>query len=77
MTLVEEMVLSHGSWSGVGGTAHWREIPEHHALPPCIGLAVLSAVRFMAHFVMALQLERGRAEVSTHPAMVLGSVFEL
>lgn len=31
----------------------------------------------MAHFVMVLQLERGRAEVSTHPAMVLGSVFEL
>ena len=45
--------------------------------PLCIGVAVLSAVRFMAHATMLIQLERGRASTSTHPAMVLGTVFEL
>ena len=45
--------------------------------PLCIGLAVLSAVRFMAHLTMAIQLERQRASTSTHPALVLGTLFEL
>ncbi|MEB3253500.1 MAG: hypothetical protein VKI93_02190 [Synechococcus sp.] len=45
--------------------------------PLCIGLAVLSAVRFMAHAVMAVQLERSRAAGTTHPATLLGTVFEL
>ena len=45
--------------------------------PLCICLAVLSAVRFMANAVMLLQLERRGAEQSTHPASLLGTVFEL
>ena len=45
--------------------------------PLCIGLAILSALRFSAHVVMAFQLERGRAATSTHPANLLGTVFEL
>lgn len=45
--------------------------------PLCIGLAVLSAVRFMANAVMVLQLERRGLEQSTHPASLLGTVFEL
>ena len=45
--------------------------------PLCIGLAILSALRFSAHAVMAFQLERGRAAKSTHPANLLGTVFEL
>lgn len=43
--------------------------------PICIGLAVLSAIRFSAHAVMAYQLERGRAAASAHPATLLGTVF--
>ena len=42
-----------------------------------MGLAVLSAIRFSAHAVMVVQLERGRAATSTHPATLLGTVFEL
>ena len=45
--------------------------------PICIGLAVLSSVRFMAHLMMFIQLERQRASTSTHPALVLGTLFEL
>ena len=45
--------------------------------PLCIGLAVLSAIRFMAHLTIAVQLERQRAYLSTHPALVLGTLFEL
>ncbi len=45
--------------------------------PLCIGLAVLSAIRFMAHLTIAVQLERQRASLSTHPALVLGTLFEL
>ena len=45
--------------------------------PLCMGLAVLSAIRFSAHAVMVVQLERGRAASSTHPATLLGTVFEL
>ena len=45
--------------------------------PICVGLAVLSAVRFMAHAVMAYQLERANADSTTHPATVLGTLFEL
>ena len=45
--------------------------------PICIGLAVLSAIRFSAHAVMAYQLERGRAAASAHPATLLGTVFGL
>ena len=45
--------------------------------PLCIGLAVLSAIRFMAHLTIAVQLERQRASLSTHPALVLGALFEL
>ena len=45
--------------------------------PICIGLAVLSAIRFSAHAVMAYQLERGRAAGSAHPATLLGTVFGL
>ena len=45
--------------------------------PLCIGLAVLSAIRFSAHAVMVFQLERGRAALTTHPATLLGTVFEL
>mgnify|MGYP004350615709 FL=1 len=45
--------------------------------PLCMGLAVLSALRFSAHAVMVFPLERGRAASSTHPATLLGTVFEL
>ena len=45
--------------------------------PICVGLALLSAVRFMAHAVMAYQLERSNADATTHPANVLGTIFEL
>ncbi|QNJ02851.1 hypothetical protein [Synechococcus sp. PROS-U-1] len=45
--------------------------------PLCIGLAVLSAVRFLAHCVMAVQLERSTAGQTTHPAVLLGTMFEL
>ena len=45
--------------------------------PLCIGLAVLSAVRFMAHLTMAVLLERQRASTSIHPALVLDTGFEL
>ena len=45
--------------------------------PLCIGLAVLSAIRVMAHLTIAVQLERQRASLSTHPALVLGTLFEL
>ena len=45
--------------------------------PICIGLAVLSAIRFSAHAVMAYQLERGRAATSSHPANLIGTVFGL
>lgn len=45
--------------------------------PLCIGLAVLSAVRFMANAAMLLQLERRRVEDFAHPASLLGTVFEL
>ena len=45
--------------------------------PICIGLAVLSATRFMAHCAMAFQLKRARAGCSTHPATLLGVVFEI
>jgi len=45
--------------------------------PLCFGLAVLSAVRFSAHALMLLQLERRRAEDSSHPESLLGMVFEL
>ena len=45
--------------------------------PLCIGLAVLSAIRFSAHAVMVFQLERGRVDLTTHPATLLGTVFEL
>lgn len=45
--------------------------------PICVGLAVLSAVRFMAHAVMVYQLERANAATTTHPAMLLGTVLEL
>ena len=31
----------------------------------------------MAHCVMVVQLERGTAGASTHPAMLLGTLFEL
>ena len=45
--------------------------------PLCIGLAVLSAARFMANAVMVLQLERRGVEQSTHATSLLGTVFEL
>ncbi|WP_413429668.1 hypothetical protein [Synechococcus sp. Cu2B8-bc1011] len=45
--------------------------------PLCIGLALLSAIRFTAHLVMIAQLERRTAEKSEHPASVLGTVFQL
>ena len=45
--------------------------------PLCIGLAVLSAVRFMANVVMVWQLERRGADQFAHPASLLGTVFEL
>ncbi len=45
--------------------------------PLCVGLAVMSALRFMAHVVMAMQLELRRAERSAHPSDLLGTVFEL
>ena len=45
--------------------------------PLCIGLAILSAVRFLAHCVLAVQIERARASESVHPAMLLGTLFEL
>ena len=45
--------------------------------PLCVGLAVLSALRFLAHGVMVVQLEMGRDERFAHPAELLGTVFEL
>ena len=45
--------------------------------PLCVGLAVLSAVRFLAHGLMVYHLERGRAALNTHPSELLGTVFEL
>ena len=45
--------------------------------PLCIGLAVLSALRFMAHVVMAKQLELRRVEPSAHPGDLLGTMFEV
>ena len=45
--------------------------------PLCIGLAILSAVRFLANCVLAVQIERARASESIHPAMLLGTMFEL
>ncbi|WP_170953865.1 hypothetical protein [Synechococcus sp. UW105] len=45
--------------------------------PLCIGLALLSAFRFMAHVVMLIQLERQGVEQFAHPAGLLGTVFEL
>ena len=45
--------------------------------PICVGLALLSYVRFMAHAVMAYQLERSNADATTHPAHLLGTIFEL
>jgi|TARA_B100001109_G_scaffold240336_1_gene223555 hypothetical protein len=45
--------------------------------PICIGLAVLSAIRFSAHAVLAYQLERSRAARFHHPATLLGTVFGL
>ncbi len=45
--------------------------------PICVGLAVLSALRFFAHGVMLVQLEIGREERFAHPADLLGTVFEL
>jgi len=42
-----------------------------------MGLAVLSAVRFMAHVVLALQLEMQRTQRTSHPADLLGTVFGL
>lgn len=60
------------------GRRIWEPLPMGLThCPLCIGVAVLSAVRFMAHATMLIQLERGRASTSTHPAMVLGTVFEL
>ena len=77
VTLVEEMLALPGFCFGMG-----QSLRQAHPLtlthcPLCIGLAVLSAVRFLAHCVMALQLERGTAGESTHPAMLLGTMFEL
>ncbi|QNI48038.1 putative conserved secreted protein [Synechococcus sp. A15-60] len=45
--------------------------------PLCMGLAVLSAVRFMAHVVLALQLEMQRTQRTSHPADLLGTIFGL
>ena len=45
--------------------------------PLCVGLAVLSAVRFLAHGLMVYHLERSRAALNTHPSELLGTVFEL
>ena len=45
--------------------------------PLCVGLALLSALRFLAHAVMLVQLELSRDERFAHPAELLGTVFEL
>ena len=45
--------------------------------PLCMSLAVLSAVRFMAHVVLALQLEMQRTQRTSHPADLLGTIFGL
>ncbi len=45
--------------------------------PLCIGLAVLSAVRFSAHAVMAFQLDRQRWERSSHADQSMGILMRL
>ncbi|EAQ69651.1 hypothetical protein RS9917_09456 [Synechococcus sp. RS9917] len=45
--------------------------------PLCVGLAILSAVRFSAHVLMLLQLELLRTDGAEHPANLLGTMFEL
>ena len=78
MTLVEEIVARPGFCFGMGPSLRQAPVFDPHATAPlCIGLAVLSAVRFMAHCVMAVQLERSTAGESTHPATLLGTLFEL
>ena len=77
MTLVEEIVARPGFCFGMGPSLRQAPVLTLTHCPLCIGLAVLSAVRFMAHCVMAIQLERSTARESTHPAMLLGTLFEL
>ena len=45
--------------------------------PLCIGLAVLSALRFSAHAVMAFQLERQRLEQSSRVDHSMGMLLRL
>jgi hypothetical protein len=45
--------------------------------PLCLGLAIVSALRFSAHVVLLLQLEVLRTDGVDHPASLLGTVFEL
>jgi len=77
MTLVEEIVARPSFCFGMGPSLRQAPVLTLTHCPLCIGLAVLSAVRFMAHCVMAVQLERSTAGQSTHPAMLLGTLFEL
>ena len=74
------MTLEIKKWNGSFPSLIRPGIVFHMGLlhcPICIGLAVLSAIRFSAHAVMAYQLERGRAAASAHPATLLGTVFGL
>jgi hypothetical protein len=43
--------------------------------PLCIGLAVLSALRFSAHAVMAFQLRRQRFEPAAHGDRPMGTLI--
>ena len=45
--------------------------------PLCIGLAILSAVRFLAHCVLVVQLERARAPEAVQPPTLRGDRFAL
>ena len=75
VTLVKEMVALPAS--ALGWVHYVRQVSVLTITHRRIGLAILSAVRFLAHCVMAIQLERSTAGQSTHPAMLLGTMFEL
>ena len=74
--MTSEVKKSNGLFPSLNRTGMVVHMGLLHC-PICIGLAVLSAIRFSAHAVMAYQLERGRAAASAHPATLLGTVFGL
>ena len=67
-------MASNGAVASEGADARSMGIPH---CPLCFGLALLSALRFLAHAVMLVQLELSRDERFAHPAELRGTVFEL